>query len=205
MFDICCLQDKCTAHSFLSLCPSHSSSLSLSLSCRRLTALSCKSIANQSNKEPQQICLRRTRRRGRIDWWSWGGLGLGLGLGLAKWSTVDLTKLWLNCCNPNLSTEHSNSISLSYSFCSSLSPLELVIYLFRIAVMTFSTDWILCWLQIKIATFSSDIDNNAFEHYLLCCCPLAPNSHFHSLPPLSAFLSPSLSQSVHLVHSLPKC
>lgn len=175
------LQGKCTTHSF-ALCSSHSSPLLLSLSCRRLTALSCKSMANQSNKEPQQICLRRRRwrRRGQIDWWGWGAWDWEW-----DWPNGRLL-IWPSCdwivvtptCLPNIQTR-----SLS-----------------RIAVMTFSTDWILCWLQIKIATFSSDIDNNAFEHYLLCCCPLAPNSHFHSLTPLSVSLS--LSQSICASRSL---
>lgn len=205
MFDICCLQDKCTAHSFLSLCPSHSSSLSLSLSCRLLTALSCKSIANQSNKEPQQICLRRTRRRGRIDWWSWGGLGLGLGL--AKWSTVDLTKLWLNCCNPNLSTEHSNSISLS------LSPTHFapLFPLLSLSSISFASPW---W-HFPLTEFYVDY-RLRLQHFpqILTIMPLSiiysaaalwppiPTSTL-SLPYLP--LSLPLSQSVHLVHSLPKC
>lgn len=73
--------------------------------------------------------------------------------------------------------------------------------------MTFSTDWILCWLQIKIATFSSDIDNNAFEHYLLGCCPLASNSLYLSLfPSFSLRLSLSnLHPAFNLCISFSRC
>lgn len=131
------LQGKCTTHSFF-LCLFHSSPLSLSLSCRRLTALSCKSMANQSNKEPQQICLRRRRwrRRGQIDWWGWGEWDWDWPNGrLLIWPSCDWIVVTPTCL-PNIQTR-----SLSLSLLLVFSASAFLIPFFSLPSISLASPW----------------------------------------------------------------
>lgn len=169
-------------------------------------ALSSKSIQNQSNKEPQQICLRLSCQRTMVggglcaDWWGW----------LAKRSTVDLAKLWLNCRNPKLSTQQPLSLSLALSL-----SLFVSLSLFPILVMYLSISLVSPWWHFPLTEFYVDY-RLRLQHFplILTIMPLSIIYHAALWPPappqsfqrlFTSLCRPTLSPSIYLCIYFTHC